>query len=472
MDGDLAADEAHYFQAAGVLVVVALPSGLFRFFASADRASPGRGRSRDWCSGWWTSAAPGACGCAIRSGPARSGCTGRQAERFGLGQGVPRRGRRARAQPRPAGRASTPACRTRTTSGWKLAEVIHARAGSAARTATTAERHAVASGCCATPTSRPGRGRSAAPRAGGRARRRVAARPSQRPDRAVYLPSWPAGGCATPGDRRGPPGPGPRGGQRRVAGRPPHPGSRRALGLTARRVRPGWALACTSASCAPAVAGRVGRRRSLRPGARPACRDAGGPRSCWCGRDGVVAARGRAAATSPGCAAWLADSSWRRPQPAPSIRPTRAGSGVHGPTMPGMPERASGTDLPVETTHRALRQAGRAGPDGSQVAGPARARPDRSAVQRPARALENPGLSGGATGSGAVIVTPQTMAALLANLETKELVIAAGVERCTRRSCRPRSPRRGRALLRKADRLAVGSSRAWPTPSAAATANC
>jgi 3-(3-hydroxy-phenyl)propionate hydroxylase len=141
----LAPDEAHYFQSArGVLVVVALPGGLYRFFASVpdvpeggvdlqlvqrlvDERGPGGLRLRDpqWCSGF------------------RVHC--RQAETFQRGR-VFLVGDAAHVHSPAGGQGLNTGLQDAHNLAWKLAEVVHGRAPHALLESYTAERHAVARG--------------------------------------------------------------------------------------------------------------------------------------------------------------------------------------------------------------------------------------------------------------------------------------------------------------------------------------
>ncbi len=145
VDGDLAPDEAHYFQSPrGVLVVVALPGGLYRFFASVptapeggvdlelvqrlvDERGPGGLRLRDpqWCSAF------------------RVHC--RQAETFQLGRTF-LVGDAAHVHSPAGGQGLNTGLQDAHNLSWKLAEVIHGRAPYALLDSYTAERHPVARG--------------------------------------------------------------------------------------------------------------------------------------------------------------------------------------------------------------------------------------------------------------------------------------------------------------------------------------
>lgn len=118
-----------------------------------------------------------------------------------------------------------------------------------------------------------------------------------------------------------------------------------------------------------------------------------------------------------------------------------------------MAAQGSGTDLPIE------RRIGHAVKRAEQALMARKSQAlravDLTVAQYSALMIlaENPGLSG-AQLARRCFVTPQTMAAILTNLEAKELV--------TRRASSVHSnvfqatlTRRGRALMRKADRLAV-----------------
>jgi 3-(3-hydroxy-phenyl)propionate hydroxylase len=141
-EGDLATDEAHYFQSRrGVLVVVALPGGLFRFFASVaaapgqveladvqrlvDERGPGGLRLRD---PEWTSA--------FR-------VHRRQAESFQLGRAF-LVGDAAHVHSPAGGQGLNTGLQDAHNLAWKLADVVHGRAGYELLESYTPERHGVA----------------------------------------------------------------------------------------------------------------------------------------------------------------------------------------------------------------------------------------------------------------------------------------------------------------------------------------
>jgi 3-(3-hydroxy-phenyl)propionate hydroxylase len=143
VDGQLAPDEAHYFQSTrGVLVVVALPGGLYRFFASVarppetevdvdfvqrlvDERGPGGLRLRDpqWCSGF------------------RVHC--RQAETFQLGRAF-LVGDAAHVHSPAGGQGLNTGLQDAHNLAWKLAEVIDGRAPYELLDSYTPERQPVA----------------------------------------------------------------------------------------------------------------------------------------------------------------------------------------------------------------------------------------------------------------------------------------------------------------------------------------
>ena len=139
----LAPDEAHYFQSpSGVLVVVALPGGLYRFFASVPRPPAGgvdlelvqrlvdeRGpggltlRDPQWCSGF------------------RVHC--RQADTFQVGRAF-LVGDAAHVHSPAGGQGLNTGLQDAHNLAWKLAEVVRGRAPHSLLESYTVERHPVA----------------------------------------------------------------------------------------------------------------------------------------------------------------------------------------------------------------------------------------------------------------------------------------------------------------------------------------
>ncbi|OLT22008.1 hypothetical protein BJF78_33505 [Pseudonocardia sp. CNS-139] len=141
-EGELAADEAHYFQSRrGVLVVVALPGGLFRFFASAA-AEPGRVELAD-VQRLVDERGPG--GLVLRDPEWTSAFRvhRRQAESFQLGR-VFLVGDAAHAHSPAGGQGLNTGLQDGHNIAWKLAEVVRGRAGYGLLASYTPERHGVA----------------------------------------------------------------------------------------------------------------------------------------------------------------------------------------------------------------------------------------------------------------------------------------------------------------------------------------
>lgn len=143
VDGDLADDEAHYFQSRnGVLVVVALPHGLFRFFASVP-AAPEGGVDLPLVQRLVDERGPGGLRLYDPEWTSAFRVHRRQAERFQLGRAF-LVGDAAHVHSPAGGQGLNTGLQDAHNLAWKLADVVHGRAGHDLLDSYSAERHTVA----------------------------------------------------------------------------------------------------------------------------------------------------------------------------------------------------------------------------------------------------------------------------------------------------------------------------------------
>jgi 3-(3-hydroxy-phenyl)propionate hydroxylase len=143
IEGRLPANEAHYYQSpAGVLVIVALPGGLFRFFASAK---PDNASAVDFAlvQRLVDERGPGGIRLLDPEWVSRFRVHRRQADKFQLGRAF-LLGDAAHVHSPAGGQGMNTGMQDGHNLAWKLADVIHGRASNALLESYTPERHQIA----------------------------------------------------------------------------------------------------------------------------------------------------------------------------------------------------------------------------------------------------------------------------------------------------------------------------------------